>query len=113
MIRRLSTSNVTTDRFTPVLENFLKTANNVDTAKSSPNEFFLNLSKFLCFFMRYYNEMGKARKSRRNKELNIEIDFGQLVIVIQSGEIFSNEMNRLRTSFHCRKKTIKNFSRSE
>lgn len=28
LIRRLSTSNVTTDRFTPVLENFLKTANN-------------------------------------------------------------------------------------
>ncbi|VDM39983.1 unnamed protein product [Toxocara canis] len=94
-----------------------------DSTSSSPDEFFGILAKFINSFTECNHQIWQerenierikkqtlarsifAKKSRRRDSRTR--DFDQLVSALQSGEIFSEELSRLRSSYRSRRKPKK------
>lgn len=104
-----------------------------DMNTASPDDFFGNLSKFLTSFSEVHRTMWQQREDEeRRKRMTLSRnfstmgrkgkenlvfgarkalpnptdsrDFDQLISALQSGELFSEELSRLRSSFRCPKR---------
>uniref|UniRef100_A0A158R3X5 GBD/FH3 domain-containing protein n=1 Tax=Syphacia muris TaxID=451379 RepID=A0A158R3X5_9BILA len=87
-----------------------------EATKCSPDEFFGVFSKFLNSFTECHHQLWQERENIERikkqtiapkKNDNRGRDFDQLVTALQSGEIFFEELSRLRSSYRSRKKPKK------